>query len=128
MTVSVLKRYIKKKAPITINYRCYKNFNETIFRNDLISKLGKFHNEIISYDCFNSNFMEVLDKHAPSKTKVIRGNNAPFMNKSLSKAFMHRSKLKNRFNKDSTDINRRLYKKQRIPLRKLTKKGEEEIL
>ena len=31
----------------------------------------------------------------------MRGNNAPFMNQTLSKAFMHRSKLKNRYNKIS---------------------------
>ena len=122
MTVSVLKKYTKKKAPITINYRCYNSFNETNFRNDLISKLDNFQDEIINYDCFKSIFMKALDKHAPSKTKVIRGNNAPFMNKTLSKAFMHRSKLKNRFNKDPTDINRRFYKKQRNHCVNLLKK------
>ena len=35
------------------------------------------------------------------------------MNKTLSKAFMHRSKLKNKFNKNPTNKNRELYKKQR---------------
>ena len=35
--------------------------------------------------------------HAPKKKKVVRGNYAPFMNKVLSKAFMHRSKLKNQY-------------------------------
>ena len=39
-------------------------------------------------------FMQVLDSHASSKKVVVRGNNQPFMNKTLSKAFMHRSKLK----------------------------------
>ena len=31
----------------------------------------------------------------------------------LTKAFMHRSKLKNRFNKIPTEDNKRLYKRQR---------------
>ena len=35
------------------------------------------------------------------------------MNKSLSKAFMHRSKLKNNYNKKPTETNKLLYKKQR---------------
>ena len=35
------------------------------------------------------------------------------MNKVLSKAFMHRSKLKNRYNKNPNEINKRLYKTQR---------------
>ena len=47
------------------------------------------------------------------KKKTIRGNSATFMNKTLSKACMHRSRLKNKFNKNPTDKNRELYKKQR---------------
>ena len=35
------------------------------------------------------------------------------MNKILSKAFKHRSKLKNNFNKNHTDANKKLYNKQR---------------
>ena len=34
------------------------------------------------------------------KKKYVRGNNAPFMNQTLTKAFMHRSKLKNKYNKN----------------------------
>ena len=40
----------------------------------------------------------VLDKHAPIKKKIARGNEAPFMTKEL-KAIMNRSKLKNRYTK-----------------------------
>ena len=35
------------------------------------------------------------------------------MNKTLSKEFMHRSKLKNRYNKNPTEENRIAYKKHR---------------
>ena len=38
----------------------------------------------------------VLDKHAPTKKKIIRGNEAPFMTK--ERAMMNRSKL-NRYTK-----------------------------
>ena len=57
--------------------------------------------------------MKILNKHAPMKQKIVRGNNAPFMNKTLSKSFMLRSKLKNNFNKNPSPENERLYKKQR---------------
>ena len=43
----------------------------------------------------------------------MRGNNAPFMNKTLSKAFMHRARLKNRYHKFPTEKNKILYKKRR---------------
>ena len=47
------------------------------------------------------------------KNKLIRGNNAPFMNKTLSQAFMHRSQLKNKFNKNRTEQNKIAYNRQR---------------
>ena len=55
----------------------------------------------------------MLDKHAPLKQKGLRGNNAPFMNQSLSKAIMIRSKFKNIFNKYPTNRNKSIYNKQR---------------
>ena len=94
MTVTVLKTYFKKKKPIKINYRSYKYFNESEFRNDLQKNLEITNKESIQYDEFKHIFMKVLDWHAPKKTKTVRGNNAPFMNKVLSNAFMHRSKFK----------------------------------
>ena len=57
--------------------------------------------------------MRSLNKHAPMKEKLIRGNNAPFMNKKLSKAFMHRAKLKNTYNTNPIEFNHLHYKKQR---------------
>ena len=56
------------------------------------------------------------------RKKKIRGNNAPFMNKTLSKSIMTRSKLKNKYNKSPTEENRRLYNKQRNYCSNLTKK------
>ena len=39
----------------------------------------------------------VLNKHAPIKEKIVRGNEAHFMTKELSKTIIKRSKLKNRY-------------------------------
>ena len=83
------------------------------YRNVLKEKLENFDKEIMSYEDFHEIFIRVLDMHAPIKTKKVRGNNAPFMTKALSKEIMHRSKLKNNFNKKPTDENKRLYNKQR---------------
>ena len=113
LIISVLTTYFKKKGPIKINYRSYKNFDETAFRNDLLHNLQNCDREDMLYDEFKDIFMQVLNDHAPKKRKVVRGNAQPFMNKVLSKAFMQRSKLKNNFNKNPTDINKSMYKKQR---------------
>ena len=111
MTITVLKRYFKKKDPIIINYRDYKSFDGNNFRRDLKKQLEQI--KIIEIENFTKIFMGVLNNYAPMKKKVVRGNNAPFMNKTLSKEFMHRSKLKNKFHKKPTKSNEVAYKKQR---------------
>ena len=40
-------------------------------------------------------FQEILQKHAPLKSKQVRGNHATFMNKELSKVIMSKSRLRN---------------------------------
>ena len=113
MTVTVLNKNCKKQDPIVINYRDYKKFHENVFREDLKRNLEIVDMDIMTVEQFDLVFKTTLSRHAPLKKKTIRGNNAPFMNKILSKAFMHRSRLKNKFNKSPTNKNRELYKKQR---------------
>ena len=110
MTVTVMKSYFKKKEHGTVNYRSYKKFNVNIFKRDLTTLLQNVNLENLNYERFKEIFMQVSNIHAPMKKKFIRSNNAPFMNKTLSKAFMNRSKLKNYFNKHPNEGNRRLYK------------------
>ena len=45
--------------------------------------------------------------------KIVCYNNNPFMNKALKKAIMTRSRLKNKFNKNSSAKNWNSHKKQR---------------
>ena len=114
MTISVLKASYTKKAPIQITYRCYVNFDEIKFKNDLSYFLHcRNVSEDLTYDVFKEIFTKVLNSHLPTKQKLVRGNHQPFMNKTLSKAFMHRSKLKNLYNKFPTELNETNYKKQR---------------
>ena len=113
MIITVLKTEFIKKDPIQINYRNYKYFDENLFRVDLSSTLSNLLTKEATYDDFEKMYITILDLHAPAKKKFVRGNNAPFMNKTLSKAFMHRSKLKNEFNKNPTEENKRIYHKQR---------------
>ena len=127
MTISILKIFFKKKEPIKINYRSYKNFIESDFRNDLLHSLQDCNPDTMQYEEFKEIFMRVLNFHASNKQRVVRGNNQPFMNKTLSKAFMHRSKLKNRYNNNPTETNKTKYKKQRNFLYKFTGKREKKI-
>ena len=109
MTITVMKKYFKKREPVTITYRDYKNFDGNTFRIDLKEKI--INEDCITIDTFIHIFNELLDQHAPRKQKIIRGNSAPFMNKTLSKAFMTRARLRNKYNKTRTEVDRVAYTK-----------------
>ncbi len=126
MTVTCLKRYVKKSPPIVVNYRNYKRFNEFRFQNDLSRGLETANENNMTYDDVKIKIMEQLNKHAPMKKKLVRANNSPFMNSELSKAIMHRTRLKNRYNKIPTTENETKYKTQRNLCVKILKKAKKE--
>ena len=67
----------------------------------------------ISKDVFENLVLPTLGKMAPIKQKHIRGNKSPFMNKYIHKAIMIRTRLRDRFLKEPTQMKRLAYKKQR---------------
>ena len=113
MTITVLKTFIPKKAPISIIYRDYKNYDSNLFHYKLFERLQNIEGNAICYDTFKLIFMELLNEHAKIKKKYVRANNAPFMNRQLSKAIMNRSRLKNRFHKNPSKENELKFKKQK---------------
>ena len=129
MVVSIVKSKYQKEGPSIINYRNYKDFKLEEFRKDLhleINKLQASKTDILSYRQFEEAFNEVVEKHAPMKKKFVRENHAPFMTKSLRKAIMLRSKLRNRYNKSRTSENLNNYHKQRNLCVKLLKSAKNE--
>ena len=72
--------------------------------------------------------MDQLNKYAEIKSKIIRANNAPNMNKTLAKAVMTRSKLHNKYLKLPTIVNNAAYKKHRNYCVKTIQNGKQEIL
>ena len=81
-------------------HRDYKRFDQKKFETKLKLKLNSQTN--LSYSTFQAVFLETLNKIAPVKVKVLRFTNNVFMTKSLRKAIMLRSRLKNNFNKGLT--------------------------
>ena len=88
---SMLKTTFVKSNPKKLIYRKLKNFKEERFLQEISEKLTG----LTSYSDFQRVFSEVLEKHAPKKTRFLRANNKPHMNKVLRKAIMKRSRLKN---------------------------------
>ena len=74
------------------------------------------------YYHFEITFLEVLEKHAPMKKKVLRANDKPYMTKALRKAIMRRSTLKSKYLKSKSDEDLRTFKKQKNFTKRLAKK------
>jgi exonuclease III len=96
MAVTVLKTTFPKAPPKVITYRDYKNFILEDFRKELRAKIRETTD--LNYNLFETNFLDVLERHAPTKKKTVRQNNKPYMTKTLRKAIMRR-KQKNYTNK-----------------------------
>ena len=106
-------------------YRDHKCFDEKTFLFNLESK-SLTRNSISSHENFEYlpyQFANVVNKHAPLKTNVSRGNNAPYINKHLRKEIYRRSALRNKFNKKPNKLNWEKYKKQRNKCVKLRKRS-----
>ena len=107
--------------PNKLQYRNYKKFEVHSFLQD-VEQLP----EKISYTEWEKDFVKTLNKHAPLKTKVIRGNHKSFITKNLRKAIMKRSALKKRANISNNPEIIKLYKKQRNYVVNLTRKVKKE--
>ena len=108
-----MKTIFKFEEPKKLIYKSYSNFSQKNFQSDLLLNIGD-----------GKNFVETLNKHAPKKTKIFRGNHKPHINKTPRKAIMKRSQLKNKANntKDHKDILK--YKKQRNYVAKLNNQSK----
>ena len=127
MVLTVLRCHHVRLQPTTIHYRDYNQFSPDAFIAELQfeyeSQPISYTDPNLAYNEFCNTFKAILDKHAPLKSKVIRGNQAPFMSKELSKGIMTRSRLKNKFNKHKTKENWKAYKIQRNKCVHLRKKA-----
>ena len=63
------------------------NFDESKFLNNLKKTIITFENESPNqnYNVLSNKFLEVVSVHAPLKTKIVRGNDVPFVDKQLRK-------------------------------------------
>ena len=68
------------------------------------------------------------ENQAPSRSKVIRRNNKPFVTITLRKAIMRRSELKKKVNNLNDPLVIKLYKNQRNYVVKRSRKTKERLL
>ena len=106
-----MRAHLLKKAPFTVTYRDYKHHNEILFRYVLMEKLN--NESKVDCESFETILTTLLSKFAPLRTKYLRANNQPFMNKTLSKAICNRSRLGNIFLMNPNNESKQSYDKYR---------------
>ena len=126
MIFTCMKSTYSKVPTKTITYRDYKHFDQNAFLSEVYDGLCKI--PIVSYEMVNGVSESVLDKHAPMKTKVIRGNEKSHICKSHRKAIMLRSRLKNLADRSHNPLDFLKYKKQRNICVYLNKKAKRDAV
>ena len=123
MIYTMFKSTYYRAPPKLKTYRCFKEFKEESFLHDLYFKLGT---NILSYDYsyFESDFTSTLNRYAPVKQKLIRGNDKPFVSNEMRKEIMLRSRLKGIANRSKLPEDFLRYKKQRNKVVALNKRNK----
>ena len=127
LILSLFRAFFKRIPAKTIEYRNYSKFSTEAFPHELDQELNKgiiYNSHDKQYDLFSDIFRTILDHHAPLKTKIIRGNQAKFMTKELSKSIMNRSRFKSRHLKLPSRENFLAYKKAKNLCNSLNKKAK----
>ena len=92
------------------------------------SPTKSFNEEAMPFQALRESVNETLEKHALTKKRYARANQAPYMNKKLSKEIMKRSRLRNKFLNTRSDLDRKAYNKQRNYVVSLSRKEKKTIL
>ena len=104
--VNVTTHHKHVQKPQNILYRSYKHFNDANFLFDLQS--APFHVVEIFDDAddmawYTSTLIrDVINTHAPIKSKLIKRQSVPYMNSELRKAIYSRNMARNKFRKFGT--------------------------
>ena len=110
MIYTILKTKFEKFEPKKLIYCSFKhNLNcSEQFKLDICNSMSA----VRIHAAFENNFVSILDKHAPKKAKILRGNQKPNFNKDLQKQTMVRSRLKNKANKSKNPMDIVKFKRQ----------------
>ena len=101
--------HFRKLPPKVISYRDFKKFENERFMDSLHLALNSQNIDYTKIpDLFFNICQNELNHHTPIK-KCIRGNDKPFMTKTLSTSILGRTRFRNIFLKNPTDENSLMY-------------------
>ena len=97
------RRFAPVRKPYLLQYRSYKHFSDPMFLQDL--SVAPFHvaevfDDVNDMAWFTSKIISnVIDHHAPLKTKFLKFKPVPYMNSELRKTMYARNMARNRYRK-----------------------------
>ena len=128
MTLTVMRKTLKKQSPRIINYRSFKHFPNEEFRKSLINSLSNqiYINNDDGFNRFCKISIDTLNSFAVIKNKFVRTNQMPFLTKEFSSVITKRLRLRNNVLRKKTEENRKFYVKQKNKRVSLSKKAKNE--
>ena len=109
LVLTVLKTSITKSKPQKITYRDYNNFDSVRFKDELKYVLVK--EKITSCIKFDEIFLQILNQHAPLKSKLLRANHASYIPKSNHEEVLPRKSI---FQKTHRPLLKKLQKTKKL--------------
>ena len=117
MVGCVTRTSFPKPHPFKLSYRSYKTFDQIKFQKAVdsipLSICEAFDDPDDQYWAFSHMYSEILNEHAPIKSKVVRRSKVPYMTSGLMKEIYFRNRLKNLFYQNRSSHKWELYRKQR---------------
>ena len=81
MIYTILKTKLEMFEPNKSIYRNFKQYDSDQSKLDIFNSMSAMR----THADFENNFVSILDKHAPRKTNILRGNQNPHFNENLRK-------------------------------------------
>ena len=125
MVFTFFAQLLLDMPPKLLNIETIKVLMKTFFCHKLNQTLlkGEIYKSEDLYSKFTEIFQEILHKHALLKSKQIRGNHVPFMNKESSKVITTKSRLRSKYLKWSSQENFLVYKEVKNKCNTVTRKA-----
>ena len=123
-----MKIYFQEREAKVSNYRDYRNFPNEELRQQVLQDILKATQKsyTVSYESFLCICQQALDSRAPKKQKYVRSNHSPYINKTILKAIMDRSRLRNGFLKTRSNEDKKAYNTQRNYCLTLVRKAKKD--
>ena len=95
-----------------------------------MQEINSSGSDLTNFKDLQYTLQRILDKNAPLKKRYVRANQQNFIDKELNQAIIIRSKLRNKYLKSKSEIDKQRYNKQRnycVKLLRLKKQKYESL-